>query len=351
MNMDLSANYGGLVLRSPIVVGACPISVDESTRISLEDAGAGAIVLPSLFEEQVIRWSQKIGQRLSQAEQELLQRSERIRTVAACENAEDYLALVNRASSQLNIPVIASLNGYTVNRWLDFAAELQEAGAEAIELNVHRPANRAIAGAEDLEDEIAAAVVEIKRSISVPLFLKIERDYVNIPHLARRVCSGAAGLVLYGRKPDVDICLDSLRLNMTWRLTTPGRTVKLIAPLMQAHGSCPALSIAASGGIASGEDVIKVLLAGADVAMVTSEIYRGGPDVIRTLLDGLTVFLEKHHFRSLRELQLHRPIEFASDEERTAYMEALSGRLYESHTPATEVTVTGDRWGHMKTNH
>ncbi|TWT51245.1 Dihydroorotate dehydrogenase B (NAD(+)), catalytic subunit [Rubripirellula amarantea] len=349
MSLNLTTHYGGLCLRSPIIVGACPLTADEQTRRSFEEAGAGAIVLPSLFEEQVVRWAIKTDRPVSQRERELLNRSNRYYVHTACQSAECYLALVNRAATYSTIPVIASLNGYTDSGWLDFAGELEEAGAAAIELNVHHGPVSDYTGAIDLENSVVDAISEIKQSITVPLFIKLERGGLSIPHLARRICSGADGLVMYGRQPNVDICLDSFKLNSHWSLTQPGRVVDTIGHIMQVHGHCPAMSIAASAGVASSEDVIKVLLAGADVAMVTSEVYRNGADTIRRLLDGLIVFLEKHHLRSLDELHELRPLEFGSEEERSTYTAALSVRLTQDPPVSESVDVKGDAFGHITT--
>ncbi len=327
MSIDLSTNYGGLMLRTPIVVGACPLATDDHMRARLQAAGAGAIVLPSVFEEQVIEWTQKMGRPITYREKSLLARSKRLKIRSACKDADSYLALLKRATSQLDIPIIASMNGYAANGWLDYAGELQEADAAAIELNVHHPPVNEHAGSGEIEESIVAAIEEIDQAISIPLFIKIERVGVSLPHLARRVCSGASGFVLYGRGPDTDICLENLKLQSTWSLTTPGSAIHLIDPIMRVHSHCPAMSIAASGGIASSEDVIKVLLAGADAAMVTSELYRSGPAVIEKLLDGLVEFLKRQKFSSLIDLQMRRPIEFAHEEERVHYVAALSARL------------------------
>ncbi|EMI16507.1 dihydroorotate dehydrogenase 2 [Rhodopirellula maiorica SM1] len=327
MSIDLATHYGGLTLRTPIVVGACPLSTDDHMRTRLQAAGAGAIVLPSVFEEQVIDWTQKMGRPITYREKALLARSERLKIRSACSDANSYLALLKRASSQLDIPVIASMNGYAANGWLDYAGELQEADAAAIELNVHHPPVDEHSGSGEIEESIVAAIEEIDQAISIPLFVKIERVGVSLPHLARRVCSGASGFVLYGRGPDTDICLDNLKLKSTWSLTSPGSAIQLVDPIMRVHSHCPAMSIAASGGIASSDDVIKVLLAGADVAMVTSELYRSGPEVIGKLIDGLIEFLKRHQFNSINDLQLNRPIEFADEESRVHYVAALSAKL------------------------
>lgn len=323
MSLDLSVNYGGLILHSPIVVGSCPMTVDDQTRLSLESAGAGAIVLPSIFEEQVSVWNNSSAEVSSRQEHQ-----HRLRTKVDTMDAKSYLALVNRSSNQLAIPVIASINGGATECCVDFAGELQEAGAAGIELNIHCGDDREFKGSGEIEDSLLSSMEAYSQSISVPLFAKLDHSGVSLPHFARRCCSGVAGIVLHGRSPEVDICLDTLGLCSKWNLTPPSTSIGLIEPIMRLHSHCPAMSIAASGGIATCEGVAKVLLAGADVAMITSELYRSGPDSIRTIIDGLIVFLERHHFSSLRELQMERPIEFACDEARSLYVSALSNRLH-----------------------
>jgi dihydroorotate dehydrogenase (fumarate) len=359
MGLDLSVNYGGLFLHSPIVVGSCPMTLDDQTRLSLESAGAGAIVLPSVFEEQILAWGKDPGGRLTQVDRTPFARSQRMAASVASMDATSYLAFVKRCSDQLAIPVIASINGCASGNCLDYARELQEAGAAGVELNVHRSYDRQFKSSGEIEDSLVSTIEQISRSITVPLFVKLDRSVVSLPHLARRCCSGAAGFVLYGRGPDTDICLDSLQLDSKWNLSAPGTAIQLIEPIMRVHSYCPAMSIAASGGISTSEDVAKVLLAGADVAMVTSELYRSGPDVIRTLIDGLIIFLDRHHFASLMVMQLERPIEFACKEERARYVSALSNRLgsdrSQAQRPALRTDSSAepwkqsnqpDRWGH-----
>lgn len=347
MSMSLETNYGGLHLATPIIVGACPMTMQEAVRVTLQSAGAGAIVFPSLFEEQVILWSQKNGHAISEKEQRLLQRSKHSHSNWAVPDADTYLAMVNRATATRTIPVIASLNGFTAGGWTDFAGELQEVGVAAIELNIHHSIASEYKSAAEIETTILDAVRDIDAAITIPLFVKLDRNFTSIPHLAAQLLSGAQGLVLYGRSPAVDICLDSFKLSSKWKLSRAGVGTESIESLMQVHGFCPAMALAASGGIAHADDLIKVLLAGADVGMVTSAIYREGPDVIRTMLDGLRVFMEKHQMQSLWDLQQKRPLEFNSEESRAAYVAALSARLKGNESDETTPTLHSDRWGHV----
>lgn len=347
MSVDLTTRYGRLTLRSPLVVGACPLTANEQNRVAIETAGAGAIVLPSLFEEQVVVWNEKKGREVTPRERSVIRRGERLGSHAVCENAESYLALVNRASVQSTIPVIASLNGDMVGNWLDFAGEIEEAGAAAIELAVHHSFSTTT-GPREIEESLVELVGTINEAISIPLFLKLGREYTCISDLTRRLLSGVQGVVLFGRKPEVDICLDSIELKSSWGLTQPHSIAGSIASILRVHSLCPAMAIAACGGIASSGDVIKSLLAGADVAMVTSALYREGPDVIRTLCDGLVEFMESHHFQSLADLAQRRPIEFDDESERVAYVQSLSSRLTSIHPGDQEPAISGDRFGHLE---
>ena len=346
MSTNLTTNYGGLTLSSPVVVGACPLAAQEQMRVAMASAGAGAIVLPSLFQEEVLRWNLKLGKTLTGDEQRVVETARRDPSESACTDAESYLSLVRQACSQSSVPIIPSLNGASVSHWVDFAGELQEAGAAGIELNIHRAAPENYDSAREIEDSIVDAVGVLDDSISIPLFVKLGREFTSMSHLAARLLSGTQGLVLFGRAPEIDITLDDLQLQVNWGLTPPGSITATLASILRVHAYCPAMSLAACGGISSPSDVIKALLAGADVAMVTSAIYREGPDVIRTYLDGLRVFLQRHQIPSVRELRASRPIEFSSDQQRRDYREALTSRLSAEETQTESPTITGDRYGH-----
>ncbi len=165
MTIDLTTHYGGLKLDSPIVVGACPLTEQEPTRVALQTAGAGAIVLPSLFEEHVVRWSRKTGRSLTKREQKMLAHPSQNQADTQGNNAETYLAVVNRGSSHLSIPIIASLNGYATGGWIDFAGELQEAGAGGIELNIHHPSPREYSGPREVEQTVVDLVREVNAAL------------------------------------------------------------------------------------------------------------------------------------------------------------------------------------------
>lgn len=346
MSLDLSTNFGGLKLRSPIIVGSCPLTANTQNRIAFESAGAGAVVLPSLFEEQVIAWRIENGGAATSQEQERLHRMTAMTRETLVPNVETYLAMLNRANVQCNIPIIASLHGGTNGDWLEFAGELQATGADAIELNVHHRPDNEYDEPRDLEDQVVEMVKTIRKSISVPLFLKLHREYTAVSHLARRLVSGVQGLVLYARDPEIDIALDSLKLECKWGMSPPGVISPSLRALMSVYGHCPAMSLAGNGGIGRPQDVIRILLAGADAAMIVSAVYREGPDIIRTMLDGLTQFMESRRICSLNELQSKRPMEFNHVEDRVNTIEGLSPKYSLNGIGEGEHVIQADRWGH-----
>lgn len=346
MPLDLSTNYGGLLLRSPIVVGACPLTFNTQNRIAIENAGAGAVVLPSLLEEHIIAWKAKQSHALSSRDLNRIDPANPATHDVMATDVETYLSIVNRASVQSSIPVIASLNGETNGDWLDFAGELQAAGADAIELNVHHRPLCEYDAPRDVEDNVVNLARTLRASITVPLFVKLHREYTSVSHLARRLLSGVQGLVLYARDPHLDIVLDNCQLRSDWGLSQPSAISGTLAGLLSVYGSCPAISLAGGGGISGCEDLIKVLLAGADVGMVVSAVYREGPDIIRSMLAGLTMYMEQQQLRTLNELQAKRPLEFSSQEERRICINGLSSQSAFEGYNASAPTIRGDRWGH-----
>ncbi|TWT87788.1 beta/alpha barrel domain-containing protein [Stieleria varia] len=329
MSADLTTHYGGLTLRSPVVVGACPLMANEPLRSECIAAGAGAIVLPSLFEEQVSRFNDHRN----------LDNPPPISPISEVDeqsfghDAWTYLSFVNRCSVVSAVPVIASINGSHAETWVGFASELEEAGAAAIELNVYHSPQEDFADPRLMEDKVVDAVTAIRKAVLIPVFVKLCRQYTSVPYLVKRLVGQANGVVMFGRQPDVDICLDEVRLKSKWELTPSGVISHSLGMIMQTHKFCPELSIAASGGVGASVDVVRALLAGADVAMVTSAIYREGPAVIHAFLNGLKSFMETQKLGSMSELYSHRPLDFATDDDRARYAEALSSR----HPPSDDL--------------
>tara|TARA_R110002072_G_scaffold284006_1_gene447798 strand:+ start:17090 stop:18139 length:1050 start_codon:yes stop_codon:yes gene_type:complete len=347
VSLDLTTNFGGLVLRAPIIVGACPLTANIHNRIALEAAGVGAIVLPSLFEEHVIAWKARSGGTITDIQQRQLDHIDRLTRDTLVLDVETYLAMVNRSSVQSGVPVIASLNGGSDGDWLDFAGELDATGVSAIEVNLHHRTDGQGRDPRDLEDSVVDVVRRIRSSIRVPLFLKLHREYTSVSHLARRLVSGVQGLVLYARDPEIDIALDNFQLRSDWGLTPAGSISPMLRALMSVYGHCPAMPLTGSGGIAGPEDLIKVLLAGADAGAVVAAVYREGPDAIRSMLDGLRQFMTANWFSSLNELQSRRPMEFSTQQDRGFLVESRPPKIASPGDNQRELIVTADPRGHV----
>ncbi|WP_168566798.1 tRNA-dihydrouridine synthase [Crateriforma spongiae] len=349
MSLNLETRLGGLVLPSPVIVGACPLTAKENVRLAIESAGAGAIVLPSLFEEQVALWNQRNRREPVVGERPLRERAAKHDFDLQWHDAETYLSFVNRASVQSTIPVIASLNGSRSEVWVDFARELEDTGAHAIELNLTIADFDGYESAAAIEDEICQSVAAIDSVVDIPVFAKLPPLFTSVGHLARRIQSGVQGVVLFGPEPDMDLCLDDLHFQCRWGLTEKGSVVHSLRRLTQVHAMCPSIPMIANGGIGSTEDAIKALLSGADAVMVTSAIYREGPSVIRTILDGLVQFMNSHSVTGMRQLAAMRPVPGDWEKRRLGYIAALTTKVEAEPKSKDCGRVSGDRWGHVGT--
>ena len=329
MTLDLTTNYGRLAIRTPIVVGACPQMAYERSRMEAEASGAGAIVLPSLFEEQVVRWNEYKD--LSDPEPPLEDQSLQDESLFG-HDPWTYLSFVNRCSVNSSIPVLASINGSNARAWTRFACELEEVGANGIELNVYHPPAEEFDDPRELEDNLVNAITEIRKAVLIPVYVKLCRQYTSVPHVVSRLAGIADGVVMFGREPDLDICTSEISVRNHWGLTESGSISHSLATILRTHRFCPQMPIAASGGIGSGGDVVKALLAGADVTMVTSAIYRESSAVIQTLLNGIEVFMKQHKICTMQELANLRPLGFTSKEERRRYTESLASRMLPERT-------------------
>jgi dihydroorotate dehydrogenase (fumarate) len=304
MAKSLATTYLGLNLRSPLVVSACPLTAELDTLRRIEDLGAAAAVMPSLFEEQIER-----------AEAGTV-RSPHLESETAVENPsyfrqlddynrgpEAYLRQIEAAKGAVSIPVIGSLNGTTKAGWTRYARRIQDAGADALELNIYYIAANLATTTAEIEFRYLDLVAEVKAAISIPLSVKIGPYFTALANMAYRFAeAGANGLVLFNRFLQPDIDLKTGTVVARWRFSTPEELflpLRWIAILKERV----AVSFAATGGIHRGEDLAKVLLAGADVGMVASVLYRNGIEVLRRLEGELQHWLEQSQFNSIADLK------------------------------------------------
>lgn len=342
-----TANYLGLQLNSPIIVGSCSLTRNPETVRELAIAGAGAVVLPSLFEEQVVHQMMLEGAYVSE-------REEALDAVCYVPSEDEfnggtkaYLQLISSLKNTTAIPLIASINGCSEGKWLGIATEIEKAGADALEVMLEHTTADASLDANQVEERLLGCIATLCDRVDIPISVKLTQFHTSLANLSARLQAvGASGLVCFAQESDWHIELEQARPSLKWSLTPAGFVNPTVAGLTQLRNCNASLSIAASGGISSPEDLIKVLMAGADVGMVTSEIYRSGPDAVAHMLEGLNAYLGRHHLATVKELLEKRPRFDASVRKLEIDRLTHEGDFLDP-TPRA-AGRTGDRWGHKR---
>jgi dihydroorotate dehydrogenase (fumarate) len=328
---DLLTRYLGLTLESPLVPSASPLTADLDTIRRLEDAGAGAIVLPSLFEEQLIEEAEWPDVLLAHGTYTDAQASTYLPEPSSFTlGVEQYLEHLQRTKSAVRVPIIASLNGVAAGSWTEVARAVVAAGADAIELNVNYvPGDPELTSAV-IEDEYIALVREVSDSVAVPIAVKLSPFFTNFLGLATRLdTAGARGLVLFNRFTQADLDLARMELVPHADLTEPGDASALRLPLHWIASLYGRLngSLAATGGVHSAEDALKLLLVGADVTMLASELIRGGPARLAAIRADLERWLDDHEYPSvcaMRGILSHQRVSAPAALERAQYVRAVA---------------------------
>ena len=328
MTVDITTKYLGLDLANPLVASASPLTGKLDTLVQLEEAGASAVVLPSLFEEQIEHDSWAVhdlyeyGSAISpEAFGGYVPEMEGYNT-----GPEHYLELLAKAKDNLTIPVIASLNGMSPGGWTRYARTMQEAGADALELNVYRVATDIDMTGSEIEKSYIELVTDVRESIDIPLAVKISPYFSSLASMCRRLVeAGADGLVLFNRFYQPDINLDELKVKPDIVLSSP---VNLRLPLRWTailRGRLDA-SIATSSGVHTGEDVVKLLLAGADVTQMASALLKYGPSHLATVLFEMESWFSEREYTSIEQGKGSLSQASSADPEafeRTNYMRSL----------------------------
>jgi dihydroorotate dehydrogenase (fumarate) len=301
---DLTTIYLGLSLRSPLVASAGPLTGDPTMWQRLEQAGAGAIVLPSLFEEEI---EQEAESRAFTEEFGTDIYGEALSYLPDLEVPDvgpaRYLAFVERAREKVSIPVIASLNGTSPGGWVRYAKHLADAGADAIELNLYDVVVDPTISSAEVEDRYVELVEEVRAEISVPLAVKLSPWFTALGHLAMRLqTAGADGLVLFNRLYQPDIDLDTLTVVPRLALSTPTESRLPLHWIANLHRVVD-ISLAATTGVHDGADATKLLLAGADVVMTTSALLRHGPEHLMVMERFMRDWMTEREYDSVTELR------------------------------------------------
>lgn len=330
--MDLTTKYLGMELKNPIVHSASPLAEDLNKIRRMEDSGVAAVVMHSLFEEQFRHETQELHHHLTYGTEsyaESLTYFPDLNEYVIGPN--EYLEAIRDAKSAVSVPIIGSLNGVTDGGWIECAKGIQEAGADALELNIYFLTTQLDVTGAQIEKNYLDVVKAVKSSVSIPVAVKMNPFFSSIANMARRLEeAGADGLVLFNRFYQPDINLESLEVRPNVILSTPHAMrlpLRWIAILYERIKT----SLAATSGIHTAEDVLKMVMAGADVTMMCSVLLRDGVEAISRILNDLTRWMEKHEYESIKQMQgslSHKNCEDPGAFERANYVKAL--RQYQS---------------------
>jgi dihydroorotate dehydrogenase (fumarate) len=327
--IDLSTTYLGLKLRTPLVASASPLSQDIYNIRRLEDLGASAVVLYSLFEEQLQQEEAELEHRLSAGTDSFAEatsffpQAEEFRL-----GPEGYLKHIDRAKKAVSIPIIASLNGSSVGGWTNYAKQIEQAGADALECNIYFVAADPEISSAEVEQRYLDIVAAVKSAVSIPVAVKISPFFSNMANMAKRFDeAGANALVLFNRFYQPDINIEELEIEPNVLLSTPQALRLPLTWIGILYGRVRA-NLAATSGVHGYEDVIKLLMVGADVTMLCSTLLRNGISHIRRIERGLVEWMEKHEYESVQQMKGSMSQNRCPDPsafERAQYMKAVKG--------------------------
>jgi dihydroorotate dehydrogenase (fumarate) len=325
--MDLTTTYMGMTLRTPLVPSASPLSEKIDNIKKMEDAGAAAVVLYSLFEEQIEQERHAVQHHLEYYSHSFAEALTFFPEMGDFRlGPEEYLNHIRRAKEAVDIPVIASLNGKSLGGWLDYAHRIEQAGADGLELNLYYIPTNIYTPSADIEESYIEIVEAVKNAVTIPIAVKIGPFFSNMAHMARRLDeAGADALVLFNRFYQPDIDLENLEVRPNILLSTPQAMrlpLRWIAVLYGRIGC----SLAASSGIHEAEDALKMLMAGASVTMMASGLLRKGIGHLREVEQAMLDWMELHEYESVREMQgsmSHRNCSDPAAYERAWYIKAL----------------------------
>lgn len=301
---DLTTNYLGMQLRTPLVPSASPLSQEVSSIRRMEDAGAAAVVLYSLFEEQLRQESLELDHHLSAGTESFAESLSYFPQASEYRlGPEGYLEHIRKAKEAVRIPIIASLNGTTAGGWAEYAKEIEEAGADALECNIYSiPTDPDVSSAQ-VEQTYIDIVKAVKNTVSIPVAVKVSPFFSNLANMAKRLDqAGADGLVLFNRFYQPDIDLEELEIRPNVLLSTPQALRLPLTWIGILYGRVQA-SLAATSGVHDPQDAIKLLMVGANVTMICSALLRNGINHLRYLEQGIREWMERREYESVGQMQ------------------------------------------------
>ncbi|MCZ6634184.1 MAG: dihydroorotate dehydrogenase-like protein [bacterium] len=324
--MDLSTTFMGMNLKNPIVVSASPLSSDIANIRAIEDVGASAVVLPSLFEELILQRFQEMGTRFSYDTESFAEATDDCPKPDMYRECDEYLEHIQKAKEAVDIPIIGSLNGVTAGGWTDYGKKMEEAGVDALELNVYYiPTDPDLLGST-IEQRYLDILIDLKSRVSVPVAIKLNPYFSSMVNMARRLDEvGVDGLVLFNRFYQSDIDLEALEVVPSAILSTSQAMWLPLRWIAILYGQIGA-SLAATSGIHTVEDVLKMLMAGAHVTQMCSALFEHGIGHIWKVLGEMRAWMEKHEYTSVKEMQGRMSQKLCKDPStfEREYIEALS---------------------------
>lgn len=326
--MDLRTTYLGLVLKNPIVPSAGPLSHSLDSMKRMEDAGASAIVMYSLFEEQIVHEAAEMEYYLSYGTESFAESLTYFPEVGDYNlGPDEYVEHLRKAKESLEIPVIGSLNGTSVGGWMNYAKKIEQAGADAIELNVYYIPTDPHLTSSDVEDRYAEILHAVKQSVKIPVAMKLSPFFSSLAHTAHRLVNiGAEGLVLFNRFYQPDIDLETLEvtpnviLSNSFAMRLPMRWIAILFGKVKT-------SLAATSGVHTAEDALKMIMVGADVTMMCSALLKHGPQHLANILKEMEQWMLQHEYVSIEQMKgsmSHKSVAHPSAFERANYMKALN---------------------------
>jgi len=323
--VNLSTDYLGLKLKNPIIAASSGLVNSLSGVKKCEKKGASAVVLKSLFEEQILKEIQNAGGCNEDMHPEAY---DYIKSITEDFSEKKYIELIEECKKEVNIPIIASINCLSSDGWTDYAKQIENAGADAIELNIAFMANSHLTTAKEIHANYYSIVSTVKNAISIPVSVKIGPFFTSLGRFAQRLNqAGADGLVLFNRFYQFDIDIDNIRISGENKLSTSGEihtSLRWVA-ILSGNLNC---SLSASTGIHNANDVIKQLLAGANTVQLCSTLYLNGYERIAVILKGLEMWMEEHEYNSIDDFRgrMNRTISnFPDKYERIQYIKAIAG--------------------------
>jgi len=323
----------GIKLKNPLVHSASPLSSDVDTVRKMEDAGAAAVVMYSLFEEQILHENKEIDHFLTTFNESYAEALSYFPEPQEFNNlhAEEYLEQISKLKATVDIPIIASLNGVSPGGWLNYAKKMKDAGADALELNVYYIPTDPSTTADEIEKMYLQDLKTVKSAVKIPVAIKLSPYFTAFANMARKLeDAGADALVLFNRfyQPEIDLetldVVPNLVLSSSYESRLPLRWIAILRDQIK-------VSLAASSGIHTAEDVIKLLMVGADVTMLTSAILKSGPEKFREIRENMIKWMEDHEYQSVEQMKgsmSYKSVAEPAAFERANYIKVLQSFRY-----------------------